>query len=187
MAVVRVLKGPFTVDDYYRLAECGILHEDDRVELIDGQVVPMTPIGVRHASRVAYLTDVLTKLAGRDAAIIVQNPVRLETRSEPQPDVTVVRRRSDYYRQAHPTPADTLLVIEVADSSIDYDRDVKVPLYARTGIPEVWLCDLPRERVEVYREPGPDGYQSVRTLAPGDTLTALSLPSVTLPVADVLG
>jgi Uma2 family endonuclease len=187
MPAARILQGPFTVDDYYRMAECGILRWNDRTELIDGQVVPMTPIGVRHASRLIYLTDVLGKLAGPDTLLIVQNPVRLETRSEPQPDITVVRRRPDYYGRAHPTPADTLLVIEVADSSIEYDRDVKVPLYARTGIPEVWLCDLPGDRVEVYRDPGAGGYRSVRKLRPGETLTTPGLPGVELPVTDVLG
>jgi Uma2 family endonuclease len=187
MAAVRVLKGRFTVDDYYRLAECGILHRDDRVELIDGQVVPMTPIGARHASRVDSLTDVLVRLMGPEGSVTVQNPVRLGTHSEPQPDLAVVRRRPDFYREHHPTPADVLLVIEVADRSADYDRDVKVPLYARTGIPEVWLCDLPGDRIEVYREPGAEGYRDVRVVGRPDTVSALHLPGITLAVADVLG
>lgn len=187
MVAGRLFKGPFTVDDYYRLAECGILHEDDRVELIDGQVVPMTPIGALHAGRVNYLTEVLVKLVGDAGVVAVQNPVTLGKRSQPQPDLLVARRRPEFYGKELPPPADALLLIEVADSSVEYDRDVKVPLYARAGIPEVWLCDLPGDGLEVYREPGLEGYRDVRTLHRGETVTALRLPTVTLPVADVLG
>lgn len=183
----RLLKGPFTVDDYYRLAECGILHEDDRVELIDGQVVQMTPIGASHAGRVNFLSDVLGTLVGKEGLVTVQNPVTLGTRSQPQPDLLVVRRLPEFFGEKLPRPADVLLLIEVADSSIDYDRDVKVPLYARAGIPEVWLCNLPGDVPEVYREPGPEGYRDVRVLRRGDTVTASRLPVVSLAVADVLG
>ncbi|HEX9581196.1 MAG TPA: Uma2 family endonuclease [Gemmatimonadales bacterium] len=187
MAAVRVLQGPFTVDEYYRLAERGILHHDDRVELIHGEVVQMTPIGARHAGRVNYLNQTLVELVGHEGVVAVQDPVTLEPRSQPQPDLLVARRRPEFYGQTLPPPADVLLLIEVADSSVDYDRDVKVPLYARAGIPEVWLCDLPGDGLEVYREPTAEGYRDVRRLGRGDTVTALRLPAVSLAVADVLG
>jgi Uma2 family endonuclease len=187
MAVARLFKGPFTVDDYQRLGQCGILHEDSRVELIDGQVVPMSPIGERHAGRVNYLTETLVRLVGTDGIVTVQNPVTLDRRSQPQPDLAIVRRRPEFFGTATPTPADTLLVIEVADSSVEYDREIKIPLYARTDIPEVWLCDLPGDRVEIYRDPHPGGYAGVRTARRGDTVEALHLPGVTLTVENVLG
>jgi Uma2 family endonuclease len=187
MAVARLFPGPFTVDDYQRLGTCGILNEDSRVELIDGQVVPMSPIGERHAGRVNFLNEVLVRLVGADGIVTVQNPVTLDRRSQPQPDLAIVRRRPEFFGHATPTPADTLLIIEVADSTVEYDREIKMPLYARAGIPEVWLCDLPGDVAEVYRAPHADGYRDVRTLRRGETLTALHLPAVTLAVADVLG
>ena len=187
MAAVRVLKGPFTVDDYYRLAERGILREDDRVELIDGQVVQMTPIGARHAGRVNYLTKTLVDLVGDDGIVAVQNPLTLGSRSQPQPDLLVATHHPEFYGKRLPPPADVLLLIEVADSSVDYDRDVKIPLYARAGIPEVWLVDLSGDGLEVYREPAAEGYRDVRRLRRGDAVTALRLPMVRLAVADVLG
>ncbi|HXV87331.1 MAG TPA: Uma2 family endonuclease [Gemmatimonadales bacterium] len=187
MAVVKVLEGPFTVDQYYRLAECGILHEDSRVELIRGQVVRMSPIGARHAGRVNYLTQALVALVGPHGVVAVQNPVTLEPRSQPQPDVVVARPRAEFYGKTLPPPADVLLLIEVADSSVDYDREVKIPLYAQAGIAEVWLCDLPGEALEVHREPSASGYRDVQRLRRGDTVTARHLPTVRMAVADVLG
>jgi hypothetical protein len=187
MAAVRVLDGPFTVDDYYRMAQCGILRPDDRVELINGQVVEMSPIGALHAGRVNYLTEVLVKLVGEAGVVMVQNPVTLERHTQPQPDLMVATRRLEFYGRELPPPADVLLLIEVSDSTVDYDRDVKVPLYARAGIPEVWLCDLPGDALEVYRESAPEGYRGVQTLRRGDTVTALRLPMVKLAVADLLG
>jgi Uma2 family endonuclease len=187
MVAVRVLEGPFTVEDYYRLAELGILRPDDRVELINGQVVQMSPIGALHAGRVNYLTKALVTLVGDAGVVTVQNPVTLEPRSQPQPDLLIARPRAEFYGKTLPPPADVLLVIEVSDSSVEYDRDVKVPLYARTGIPEIWLCNLPGDVLEVYREPGPDGYRDIRVLRRGESVSALRLPVVTLPVADVLG
>jgi hypothetical protein len=172
----RLFKGPFTVDDYHRLAEVGILSEDDHVELLDGQIVEMTPIGPEHAGCVDALLRVLSRRVGDTAMVRGQNPVVLGTRWEPEPDVAVLKPRADGYRTAHPGPGDILLVIEVADTSLESDREVKLPLYAGAGIPEAWLVDLEHDVIEMHRRPSPEGYREVRTLRRGDTLAALLVP-----------
>jgi len=183
---LHVLRGPFTVESYQRLAELGVLGADERVELIAGQVVEMTPIGDRHASCVRHLHDSLARAALEVAIIDVQNPVVLGTRDAPQPDVAVLERRADRYLH-HPHARDILLVIEVADTTLAYDRDVKIPLYARAGIPEAWLVDLTAERIAVHRQPHAGRYSHVRSAGAGDILTPVRLPDVTLAVSDILG
>jgi hypothetical protein len=178
-------KGPFTVDAYQRLAELGVLREDERVELIAGQVVAMTPIGDRHASCVRRLNRLFALHALELAVTDVQNPVVLGRHDAPQPDVVLLRPRPDGYPR-HPRSADILLVIEVADTTLAHDRDVKIPLYARAGIPEAWLVDLTAERIAVHREPHADRYAHVRSASPGDVLTPVHLPDVTLAVTDIL-
>ncbi|MDQ3991333.1 MAG: Uma2 family endonuclease [Actinomycetota bacterium] len=176
----------FNVDEYYRMAEAGILGEDDRVELIDGEIVEMTPIGSDHAGVVNRLTHVIIAAMGGRAVVGVQNPVRLGDFSEPQPDLAVLAFRPDYYRREHPKPADVLLLIEVADSSVRFDRHVKLPLYARAGIPETWIVDLNAGTIDVCRSPGPDGYGERRTIGPGDVLTVAALPDVELDASEIL-
>src|SRR6266571_1203864 len=183
---VRLLQGPFTVDDYQRLAELGVLREHDRVELIAGQVVAMTPIGDRHASCVRRLNRLLSRALLDVAIIDVQDPVVLSEHDAPQPDVALLKARADAYLQ-HPRSADTLLVIEVAETSLAYDREVKIPLYARSDIPEVWLVDLPADHIDVYRNPSGGTYADTRSTSRGDTLTPLRFPHVTLRVDDILG
>jgi Uma2 family endonuclease len=183
----RLLKGPFTVDDYHRLAELGILGEDDRVELLDGQIVELSPIGPRHAGRVKNLTRLLYRTLGDAVLLGVQDPVVLGTPSEPQPDIAILKPRADAYSGAHPRPEDILLVIEVADTSLEADRDVKLPLYAGAGIPEAWLVDLEHDVIEVHRRPSPEGYREVRTLGRGDTLAALLVATGAISVDEVLG
>src|SRR5437867_6682360 len=141
-ALPILLKGPFTVDHYHRLAELGILDEDERVELLDGQIVEMSPIGPRHAGCVKGLVRLLYRKLGDAVFLGVQDPISLGPRSEPQPDIAVLKPRSDAYRDAHPRPGDILLVIEVAETSVESDRDVKLALYAGAGVPEAWLVDL---------------------------------------------
>jgi Uma2 family endonuclease len=186
---LRLLKGPFTVEDYHRLAEVGILGEDDRVELLDGQIIAMTPIGPDHAGCVDDLTRILCRIVGTTAIVRVQNPVILGEHWEPQPDLTLLRPPSHPggYRTAHPGPEDILLVVEVADASLETDRAVKLPRYAAAGIAEAWLVDLVRDVVEVHRQPGLVGYRDVRTLGRGDMLDALLVPGAALAVDDVLG
>ncbi|MBI2403524.1 MAG: Uma2 family endonuclease [Gemmatimonadetes bacterium] len=185
--VMPLTRHRFTVDEYQRMGAAGVFREDDRVELIDGQVVQMTPIGPEHGGCVKDLARLFYLAAGDQVILGIQDPLVLGPYAAPQPDIAVLRPRREGYRTAHPGPADVLLVIEVADTSVRYDRQTKIPLYAAAGIPEAWLVDLPARRIRVYREPGPDGYNSVRTFGPGDTLTPLHLPTVTLRVNDILG
>ena len=175
------------VAEYHRMAVAGILHEDDRVELIEGELVEMAPIGSPHSGTVNSLNRLLVRAAGDRAVVSVQNPVRLGDHSEPEPDFTLLRPRTDDYRLRTPEAADVLLLIEVADSSLRYDRTVKLPLYARHGVAEVWIVDLERRTVEVYREPAGDSYGAVSREEAGAVLEPALLPGVAIPVADVLG
>ncbi len=183
----------FTVDEYYKMAEVGIFHEDDRVELLEGEIVNMAAIGSRHAAGVDRLTRAFSRrLEGRAPSpglyiVRVQNPVRLGERSEPQPDLALLRPRPDFYSNAHPTPGDVLLLVEVSQTSEEYDREIKMPLYARYGIVEVWLVDLSAEIIEIYRSPSPDGYADVRRVGRGESLSVQALPDVVLEVNEVLG
>jgi Uma2 family endonuclease len=156
---VQIDRRVFSVDDYYRMVEVGLLREDERVELIEGEVIRMSPIGSRHAACVARLTKLFSRLAGDGAIVWVQNPVRLDDFSEPQPDVALLKPRADFYSHAHPAVADVLLVVEVAETTIGYDRQVKVPLHARAGVPEVWVVDLAGEVVETYAQPREGAYE----------------------------
>jgi Uma2 family endonuclease len=176
----------FTVEDYYRMAEAGILTPDDRVELLDGEIAEMTPIGSPHAACVDRLNRLLTATVGDRAIVRVQNPIRLDRYSEPQPDLALLRSRDDFYAAAHPGPADVLLVIEVAHTSEPMDRTVKLPLYARSGIPTAWLVVLADDRILLHEGPGPDGYRVARELHRGDRLRLEAL-GIELSVADILG
>jgi Uma2 family endonuclease len=183
---ISVARHRFSVHEYYQLADADILSREDRVELIEGEIIDMSPIGIRHISCVDGLVDLLTHLPTRDWMLRVQSPVRLDEHSEPQPDIALLKRRSDFYRTSPSTPADVLLVIEVSDSSIGYDRDIKVPPYARAGIPEVWLVDLTTNRIEVYSQPVNGTYQSVLRFNRGETILSPSLPEITLEVSEIL-
>ncbi len=165
----------FNVDEYYAMAQAGILGEDDRVELIEGEIVVMSPASSPHAGCINALTRILVQAAGDLAIVSVQQPLRLSELSEPEPDVAVLRWRDDYYRERHPGPADALLVIEVARSSLRADRNVKLPLYARHSVAEAWIVDLEAGRIEVYRSPGPDGYGESSTHSGDDRLTVPGL------------
>lgn len=177
----------FTASEYNRMAEAGILTEDDRVELIEGEIIEMSPIGSRHAACVNRLNMLLSSQSGRDLIVSVQNPILVDDYSEPEPDVAVLRMRDDYYAQALPEASDVLLVIEVADTSVEIDRSVKIPLYARTGIPLTILADLPNELVEVYSEPVNGQYQSMESFKRGDSFRLKTLPQLSLNVDAILG
>jgi Uma2 family endonuclease len=184
---VQIAKRYFNVSEYYRMAEAGILTADDRVELIDGEIVKMSPIGSQHAACVKRLNQILQQQFGATAVIGVQDPVRLNEFSEPEPDVTLLRARSDFYAQQHPTPADVLLLIEVSDTTVLYDRNIKVPLYARAGVPEVWLIDLQQEIIEVYAQPAGGAYQVQRQAQRGEQVQAETIAQLSLNVDDILG
>lgn len=185
--VTRLKRRRFTLEQYHQMGEAGILGEDDRVELIDGEVVEMTPIGSRHSGCVIRLNRLLLKLCGDDATISPQNPVDLGQHSEPQPDFAVLHPRADSYSSEHPTAADVLLLVEVADSSADPDRRVKAPLYARSGVPEFWLVNLERETITVYLNPTAKGYRTARVARRGEAIAPAAFPNRPLAVADILG
>jgi len=147
----------YTVEDYERMGAAGILGEDDRVELIEGEIIDMPPIGSPHGGSVNRIAQKLTLAVGDRAIVAVQNPIRLDDFSEPQPDIALLKPREDFYAARHPTPDDVLMLIEVAETSIRYDRDKKLPLYARAGIPEVWLVDIKAGRITRYRDPSDTG------------------------------
>lgn len=169
------------------MAEAGVLRDDDRVELVDGEIVEMTPIGSHHAACVDRLNVLLHRSLAGHGIVRVQGPVRLDAHSEPQPDLSVLRSRADFYASAHPAPGDVILVVEVADASLRYDRDIKVRLYARAGIQETWLVDLQNERVDVFTHPTPQGYRASRQNRRGDRLTSRALPAASFLVDEMLG
>jgi Uma2 family endonuclease len=170
-----------TVDEYHRMGEAGILTDDDRVELIEGELVAMAPIGTEHIASTNALTRLLVLAVGDRGIVSVGNPVRLNRHNEPQPDFAVLKRRDDY-RKTMPRPEDTMLAVEVANTSLEYDRKVKLALYARAGIPEVWIVNLAAEEVEVHRSPAADNYTSVTHAGRSDDLTIEALPGVVIPV-----
>ena len=185
--VADVQRHRFTVEEFARMGEAGIFTEDDRVELIDGEILEMTPIGAPHAGRVSRLTElIVTRVAGR-AHVSVQNPVRLDPHTEPQPDLVVARRRKAFYTDRHPEPDDIFLVIEVADSSLRYDRTEKAPRYGRAGVPEMWIVDVDAAAVTVHTDPGPDGYATRRVLRRGDDVAAASLAGLSYSVDEIFG
>jgi Uma2 family endonuclease len=185
LAKVDVPRRRFTVDEYYRMGEVGILTEKDRVELIDGDIIQMSPIGSRHGHCIAALNERLMPAVVGRALLRPQLPLFISSRTEPQPDVLLVKPGAHYWGK-QPRPEDVLLLVEVAETSYSYDRNVKLPLYARENIPEVWIIDLVRGAVEVYREPGPRGYQSLTRLERGATLTPAAFPDVVIAVMEIL-
>ncbi len=176
----------FTVEEFYRMLDAGIFTEDDRVELVEGDIIAMMPIGARHAACVKRLNRLLSRVLGEQVIISVQDPLRLDEKNEVLPDVTVLRFRPDFYANAHPGPEDVLLVVEVAETSLAYDREIKVPLYGRYGIPEFWLINLRDNVVEVYRRPFAQGYKETLVFEKGDTLTPALLPDVHIAVQEIV-
>jgi Uma2 family endonuclease len=174
----------FTVEQYYQMAESGILGPDERVELIEGEIVEVAAIGPTHAWLVANLTRTLTQRTDDNIRVDVQNPIHLGPRTEPQPDITLSRRHPG--RIAHPTPEDILFLIEVADTTLDYDRNTKLPLYAAAGIAESWLFDVSAWTLERHTEPRDGVYQQVARIGRGQSLASTTRPEITLAVDDLL-
>ena len=180
-------KHRFTTADYYRMAETGVIAPNARVELLDGEIIDMSPIGPFHGSVTKYLLNYLTEHAQHRWLVTAQDPVHLDDHSEPQPDVMLVKRASDFYRKRHPGPQDVFLLIEVADNTLAYDREPKLPAYGRSGIPEVWIANLDERVVEVYREPNSSGYGSSVMLRHGDSARPLLFPDIAVRVGELLG
>ena len=183
----QVLRRLFSVDEFHQMAEAGVFGEGDRLELLDGEIVQMTPIGSRHAACVDRLTDVFSERCRAIAIVHVQNPLVLSEGTECYPDVVLLRRRPDFYNDALPRPADVVLVVEVADTTGDYDRGVKVPRYAHAGIPEVWVVDLRARAVDVYRQPAGDAYRDEQRAGPGESLAVPGVHDQQIAIDDVLG
>ena len=175
----------FTVDEYERMFEVGIIEETDRVELIRGEIVEMSPIGARHVASVALGTSFVARNTASDVLVSTQSAIRIPHDGEPQPDIVALR--ADYDRKTAPTPPDIFLVIEVSDSSLEFDRNTKLPLYAAAGIPEAWLFNLIANRIERHTDPGPDGYRTVAFAEAGQALPSTVLPDLTFDAADLLG
>ena len=175
------------VEEYERIIAANVWPEDERLELIEGELVRMSPINAPHAAAVKRLTELLRDRLGKRALVGVQDPIVLDDQSEPEPDISVLRRRADYYANAHPSPADVLLVVEVSDTTLEYDRDVKARLYARAGIPETWVVDLNGERVIVFRDLDSGEYTRMESVRRGADMTPSAFPDVTLHVDDILG
>jgi len=168
----------FTTEQYHLMHEAGIFVEGDRLELINGEIAEMAPIGRKHAVCVTRLNEMFfSRLLGK-VQIWSQNPILLDNASEPQPDLAVLKRRDDFYADSLPTPADILLIVEVADSTIANDRDVKMPLYAAAGIPEMWLFDVNRKIIEGYSQPSALGYKRMQRYEENDTFSMLAFPDV---------
>ena len=178
----------YTADEYQLMGVEGILTRDDRVELIDGEIVLMPPMLSPHAARVSRINRLFTSVFDESQAVVwVQCPIRLSYNGEPEPDVSLLLPRPDFYEEALPDPRDVLLVVEVADSTLRSDRNQKVPMYAINGIPELWLVNLREDVVEVYRNPRGGAYSEVTRLQRGETVSPLAFPEVLLEVADILG
>ena len=187
MSVNLVKPHNFTVSEYERMGESGIFPPDARVELIEGEIIEMSPIGSRHAACVRLLSRVLNQQVGEDLIVSTQNPIRLSELSEPQADISLLKHRPDFYREAHPGPDDILLVIEVADTTLHYDRRTKMPRYARAGIPEALLFNLPDDRLEYFSLPEMGEYQVNRILSHRERFESANVPGLTLDIAMILG
>ncbi len=185
---VPIQKRFVTIDEYHRMGEQGAFPPDARVELIRGEIVEMSPIGPAHAGSVRRFIRNFSARLSPFAIVDAQNPVELrDQESEPQPDITLLRLQDDLYSTATPTPGDTLLVVEVAESSLSFDRRVKMHLYAEAGIPESWLVDLNSETLFVYRQPTPEGYQDVRAYQRGESVSPEAFPNVSFTLEEILG
>jgi Uma2 family endonuclease len=184
---VAVSRRRFTADDYQRMGQAGILRREDHVELIDGEIIAMTPIGTRHCASVDRANRALVTKAGDSAIVRVQGSVRLDLYSEPEPDLVLLRPRADFYASAHPGPADILLIVEVAESSIEYDREVKARVYARSGVHEYWLADLNENVLLQHSSPRDGTYRNVQRYMRGQSLAPQLLPECIISISDLFG
>jgi Uma2 family endonuclease len=182
---IEVSRRRFTVHEYHRMVDAGILCEDDRVELIRGEVLKMSPIGPRHSAAVLRATQALVRMVGDRAIVGVQGSIRLDEYDEPQPDIYLLRPKDDFYASGHAGPSDIFLIVEMADSSLEYDQTVKMQLYAETGVPEYWIADIRNDAIIAYTARSKDGYRTVRTFHRGSTIVPEQLPGIVIP-AEVL-
>jgi Uma2 family endonuclease len=182
----EVSKRLFTVHDYHRMVDAGILSEDDRVELIHGEILAMSPIGPRHSAAVLRATQAMVRIVGDRAIVGVQGPIRLDEYDEPQPDVYLLRPKEDYYASGHAGPKDIFLIIEMADSSLEYDQTLKARLYAEMAVAEYWIADLRNDRLLAYSDLRDNRYASYRELHRGEIITPALLPDCRVTVDALL-
>jgi Uma2 family endonuclease len=184
---VQIAKRLLTVSEYHKMAEAGILTEDDRVELINGEIITMSPINSLHAGHVKRINALLSRLLiNEDVVVSIQDPITIDAYSEPEPDVALLRYREDFYTDSHPVPKDVYLIIEVASSSVAYDREVKLKMYAKAGIPEYWIVNLEEGQIEVYQQPVGNEYAEEKAFQSHDEL-ALAIFSLKIKGSDLLG
>ena len=176
----------FTVGEYYAMAEAGILRPEERVELLAGEIIQMAPIGSKHAYCVTQFTEAFFEALGRRVILRAQNPIRLAPGNEPEPDIAILHRTEGAYVSAHPGPGDVILIVEVADTSVGFDRRHKLPMYAMHGIPEVWLADINSRNIEAYDQPMAGGYARMRVFGAGETVSPGAFPDLEIPIADVI-
>jgi Uma2 family endonuclease len=170
----------FTVKEYYQLGESGIFNEKSKVELIKGEIIDMSPIGTQHSGWTMHLNRIFSQLIPHNVYINVQNPIHLSDDTEPEPDLTVLAPRELPYFEAHPTAEDVLLLIEVADTSLEYDRDIKIPIYAENGIPECWLFDIKKNDLTIYRQPSSKGYREIYHPRLDEHVTLFAMPEISI-------
>ncbi|WP_246828927.1 Uma2 family endonuclease [Synechococcus sp. PCC 7502] len=183
---MQLVRHKFTVEQYHQMAANGILSQSDRLELINGEIIEISPIGMLHASCVRRIINLLAAKLGDLAIIDAQNPVKLNNSSEPQPDIALLRKHDHFYATAHPQPQDIFLLIEVADTTISTDRTIKVPLYASSGVIELWLVDLNYQIIEVYAEPIGDHYRYIKQFKAGQTIYLKSFPRIDIEVNQII-
>ena len=192
MATLTTMPAPtitkrFSVKEYDLMVDVGILSPRDRVELIDGHIVHKAAVSSHHAGCVTYLSNTILPMLGRRVNVRVRGPVCLSEYSEPEPDIALLRPRSDFYRDAHPRAGDVMLIVEVSHSTVEYDRDVKAPLYAAAGIPELWLVNLDEDFIDGLSDPDGAGYRAARRYVRGERIAPSLLPDAALEVSEILG
>jgi Uma2 family endonuclease len=177
----------FTVKEFHRMVETGILEEGSPYELLNGEIIHMATIGSKHAAKVNRISARLHQTVEKTYIVRIQNPIELGAFSQPEPDIAILRWQDDFYESGHPTAQDIYLLIEVSDTTLDYDRTTKLPIYAESGIAEYWIVNLPDNQIEVHRNPSGNAYQSIQTFTKDQTLTIELLPEITIAVHEILG
>ncbi|MDM8558433.1 Uma2 family endonuclease [Candidatus Parabeggiatoa sp. HSG14] len=178
-------KYPLTTTHFQKMIKTGIFEEDEHIELINGELIAMAPIGPEHSSKIRRLNHQFSQAVGDLAQVDIQNPITLNDHSEPEPDLALLCPSDDFYETANPTAKDVLLLVEVADSFLNYDKKTKIPLYASQGIPEVWLINVPKKQVEIYRNPSPEGYRQILLPEKKESISPTLLPNVSINVSDI--
>jgi Uma2 family endonuclease len=185
--VVELKRRQFTIQQYRQMLTSGVLQEGDRVELIEGEILEMAAVGSRHTSQVKRLNRIFSTRIAPSILISVQDPIELGPRSEPQPDLALLRFQADFYQSAHPQAEDVYLLVEVADTTLEYDRTIKAPMYAQAGIREYWIVNLVDGLIEVYTQPHHQNYQQITRYRRGQTIAIQALPGLVFDVSEILG